>query len=104
MTPTRGFTSVMARRHEPPNSLEFFPTPPWATRALFRHVLQAIGVKEVGRVWEPACGEGHMAAVIAEFTQEPVIATDIFGYGMARRQLIFSMRNLRCPSPIARIG
>jgi hypothetical protein len=32
-------------------------------------------------VWEPACGEGHMAAVIAEFTQEPVIATDIFDYG-----------------------
>jgi hypothetical protein len=89
MTPTRGFTSVMARRHEPPGSLDFFPTPPWATRALFRHVLPAVGVKEVGRVWEPACGEGHMAAVIAEFTQEPVIATDIFDYGYGSRPVDF---------------
>jgi hypothetical protein len=71
----------MARRHEPPNSLEYFPTPLWAVRALFRHVLPALGIKEVGSVWEPACGEGHMAAVIAEFAREPVIATDIFDYG-----------------------
>ena len=72
---------MMARRHEPPNSLDFFPTPPWATRALFRHVLPALGIETIGKVWECACGEGHMAAVIAEFTHEPVIATDIFDYG-----------------------
>jgi hypothetical protein len=36
---TKGFTAVMAQRREPPDSLDYFPTPPWATRALFRHVL-----------------------------------------------------------------
>jgi hypothetical protein len=78
---TRGFTAVMAQRREPPDALDFFPTPPWATRALFRHVLPALGVETIGEVWEPACGEGHMAAVIAEFADAPVIATDIFDYG-----------------------
>lgn len=77
----KGFTAVMAQRREPPDALDYFPTPPWATRALFRHALAALNVGSVGRVWEPACGEGHMAAIIAEFTDEPVVATDIFDYG-----------------------
>jgi hypothetical protein len=81
MIATKGFTAVMAQRREPPTALDFFPTPPWATRALFRYVLPVLGIEEIGRVWEPACGAGHMAAVIAEFTREPVIASDIFDYG-----------------------
>jgi hypothetical protein len=81
MAPTaKGFTSVLAQRREPPDALDYFPTPPWATRALFRHVLPALGLEAVRSVWEPACGEGHMAAVIAEFTSV-VTATDIFDYG-----------------------
>ena len=84
-----GFTAVMARRHEPPHALDFFPTPPWATRALFRHVLPILDVKFVECVWEPACGEGHMATVIAEFTNEPVIATDIFDYGYGVNSIDF---------------
>jgi hypothetical protein len=68
----KGSTSVMARRVEPPDSLDYFPTPPWATRALFRHVLPALGVAApLGCTWEPACGAGHMASVIGEFT-DPV--------------------------------
>jgi hypothetical protein len=77
----KGFTAVMAQRREPPAALDYFPTPPWATRALFRHVLPALGVDAIGSVWEPACGEGHMAAVISEFAGAPVIASDIFPYG-----------------------
>jgi len=77
-----GSSAVMAARREPPDALDYFPTPPWATRALFRHVLPVLGVKDVGSVWEPACGEGHMSEVIAEFTREPVVVTDVFdGYG-----------------------
>lgn len=78
---TTGFTAVMAQRREPPDALDFFPTPPWATRALFRHVLPAIGVESIASAWEPACGEGHMAAAAAEFTTGPVVASDIFDYG-----------------------
>jgi hypothetical protein len=81
MAPTaKGFTAVMAQRREPPDALDYFPTPPWATRALFRHVLPALGIEAIRSVWEPACGEGHMAAVIAEFTSA-VIASDVFDYG-----------------------
>jgi hypothetical protein len=77
---TTGFTAVMAQRREPPDALDFFPTPPWATRALFRNVLPALGVEAIGSVWEPACGEGHMAAVIGEFARGPIVASDIFNY------------------------
>jgi hypothetical protein len=76
----RGFTSVMAQRREPPDALDYFPTPLWSTRALFRHVLPAIGVDAISSAWEPACGEGHMAAVITEFARGAVTASDIFQY------------------------
>ena len=85
-----GHTAVMARRREPPGALDFFCTPPWATRALFRHVLPALGVEAIGSAWEPACGEGHMAAVIEEFARGPVVASDTFdGYGYGRAPVDF---------------
>lgn len=72
----RGHTAVMAQRREPPDSLDFFPTPPWATRALFVHVVPDAG----GVAWEPAAGEGHMAEVLRE--QFAVVrASDVFDYG-----------------------
>ena len=76
----KGFTAVMAQRRDPPDALDYFPTPPWATRAFFRHVLPALDIKVMGSLWEPACGGGHMAAVTAEFTSL-VIASDVFDYG-----------------------
>lgn len=79
-------TAVMARRTEPADSLDFFPTPPWATRAFLEHVLHLVW-PELDRfdcvAWDPACGEGHMAAVLAErFAQ--VEASDIHDYGFGR--------------------
>jgi hypothetical protein len=80
----------MARRREPPGALDFFCTPPWATRALFRHVLPTLSVEAIGSTWEPACGEGHMAAVIEEFARGPVAASDVFdGYGYGRAPVDF---------------
>lgn len=70
-------TAVMARRVEPPNSLDFFPTPPWATRALFEC---ALGVGNWESAWEPAAGEGHMAEVLREYFPS-VIASDVHDYG-----------------------
>jgi hypothetical protein len=87
---TAGFTAVMARRREPPDALDYFPTPPWATRALFRRVLPALGGETIASVWEPACGEGHMAEVVTEFARGQVIASDIFNYGLGKRT-IFSV-------------
>lgn len=74
--------AVVARRKEPADSLDFFPTPPWATRALmaklYRHVSDDLNA---WRVWDPCCGEGHMSAVLTE-TFGRVLATDIHDYGL----------------------
>ena len=84
-----GAGAVMASRREPPDSLDYFPTPPWATRALFRHVLPALGVEAIDNVWEPACGEGQMAEVIAEFANGQVVASDVFDYGHGQTPVDF---------------
>lgn len=76
---TRGSTAVMARRVEPHSSLDYFPTPPWATRALTEWLAKAQGYR-LCTAWEPACGEGHMSRVIAESFEE-VYASDVHDYG-----------------------
>ena len=68
--------AVMAQRAEPNDSLDFFPTPPWATRALCEHVIELRG----RTVWEPACGEGHMAKPLKEYAVG-VLASDVHDYG-----------------------
>lgn len=75
-----GARAIMASRVEPDDSLDYFPTPPWGTRALIEHVLPAAGVHKLGDAWEPACGEGHMAEVLRESFKD-VLATDVFDYG-----------------------
>lgn len=77
----------MASRREPPDSLDFFPTPPWATRALCEHVLKPIW-ESLGTVWEPACGEGHMAEPLSEFARY-VFASDVFDYGYSENIVDF---------------
>ena len=69
----------MAQRFEGKDSLDDFPTPPWATRALLEHVIPE---KNLARhsVWDPACGEGHMAKVLNEYFGQ-LDASDIFPYG-----------------------
>jgi hypothetical protein len=86
----------LAQRRQPPGALDYFPTPPWATRALFRHVLPAININAISNVWEPACGEGHMAAVVAEFVGSSVTASDIFNYGYGTAPIDF----LNNPNPL----
>ncbi|WP_181180369.1 SAM-dependent methyltransferase [Mesorhizobium sp. B1-1-7] len=79
-------TAVMARRVESADSLDYFPTPPWSTRAFCTYVLPrfelldpATGLFPLMAI-DPACGEGHMALALREFF--PVVtATDIFDYG-----------------------
>lgn len=82
----RGGGAVMAGRVEPPDSLDFFCTPPWATRALLEHVLlpeqlatHGAGFKD-WTCWEPAAGEGHMAEVLREYFGT-VMASDVHDYG-----------------------
>lgn len=71
----------MAQRHEPADSPDDFPTPPWATRALIEHV---VGVDEVRGLscLEPACGRGYMAKPLSEYFDR-VDAADAYHYGFA---------------------
>jgi hypothetical protein len=79
----KGHSAVMAQRVEAPDSLDFFPTPPYATRALCEIVIGAtpgIGVLADKTCWEPACGEGHMSEVLKEYFAH-VHASDVHDYG-----------------------
>lgn len=78
-------TAVMQQRHEPHDSLDFFPTPAWATRALCEYISQIDPMLSTKRVWEPACGEGHMLRPLSEYF-ELVYGSDVapYGYGAVR--------------------
>ncbi|MEO9530289.1 SAM-dependent methyltransferase [Roseibium sp.] len=72
--------AVMAQRTEAKDSLDNFPTPPWATRALLEHVIEQGGYTERLTCLEPACGAGHMAKALSEYFGE-VGAYDVHDYG-----------------------
>lgn len=81
--PINGARTVMGSRVEPDDSLDYFPTPPWATRALIEKVLPQVGARaDCARqqAWEPACGEGHIAGVLEEYFGT-VVASDVHDYG-----------------------
>jgi hypothetical protein len=71
--------AVMAQRHEAKDSLDDFPTPPWATRALLENVLNHHNIDEASCL-EPACNKGHMSKVLKEYFKE-VVSSDIHDYG-----------------------
>jgi hypothetical protein len=61
---------------------DFFPTPDWATFALVDNE------KFEGQIWEPACGDGSMAKVLAAKGNE-VIATDLYDRGFGESGIDF---------------
>ncbi len=79
--------AVMSQRIEAVDSLDDFPTPPWATRALLEHVIGG-GCVAGMTCLEPACGAGHMSKVLKEYFSE-VRSSDVadYGYGPVRNFL-----------------
>lgn len=75
-------TAVMQRRRVAPDSLDYFPTPPFATRALCEFLSKGPPSEPLDdlTVWEPACGEMHMARPLAEYFGK-VRASDVHAYG-----------------------
>jgi hypothetical protein len=73
-------TAVMQQRAEPHDSLDFFPTPPWATRALCEKLpeLPAGPIWQMS-AWDPACGEHDMVRPLSECFAS-VHASDIAPY------------------------
>lgn len=78
---TGGARSIMASREQPKGSLDYFPTPPFATRTLMNDVLPHLRIdpQDMGLVAEPCCGEGHMSGVLQEYGLD-VRASDIADY------------------------
>jgi hypothetical protein len=81
--------AVTEQRHSARDALDFFPTPPWGTRALVEIVLRdRLGFDlEMTRIWEPAAGEGHMAEVLREYKPACVFASDVHRYPEARGRI-----------------
>lgn len=75
-------SAVMQQRSEPHNSLDDFPTPPWATRALLNYLQEHDYLYDPGLLLcaEPAANRGHMVTPLKE-TFGTVIASDIHDYG-----------------------
>jgi len=71
--------AVMAQRHEPKDSPDDFPTPPWATRALLQHVIRDPNLSNLTCL-EPACGRGYMSRPLLEKFQR-VDSADLIDYG-----------------------
>lgn len=73
-------TAVMQRRAEAHDSLDDFPTPPWAGRALCEMLLQRGVPLERQSCWEPACNRGYLVRGLADYFDR-VIASDVHDYG-----------------------
>lgn len=79
MKPTENYAVTARRLANTTDSLDDFPTPPWATRALIEHV---IGPERVSHAicWEPACNRGYMARPLSEYFRK-VFSADVHDYG-----------------------
>lgn len=71
----------MQQRQEPHDSLDDFPTPPWATRALCEWVEREVYPLSDLDCRDPAANRGYMARPLAEYFGR-VEASDIFDYGV----------------------
>lgn len=95
-------SAVMAQRREPPDSLDYFPTPPWATRALCEWLARR---RDLGGLtaWDPACGELHMARPLAEYFAQ-VRASDVHDYASGQEWVYDFLIQWALPGPIERDG
>jgi hypothetical protein len=73
-------SAVMQQRSEPHDSLDDFPTPPWATRALCDWMVDWVPYDTFDVCREPAANRGHMVKPLSEYFTK-VVATDIHDYG-----------------------
>lgn len=91
-------SAVMQQRREPHDSLDDFPTPPWATRALCEW-LRREWCPEPGD-WpsftcrEPAANRGHMVRPLSEYFGR-VEGSDVHDYGAG-----FAVRDFLFPTPL----
>lgn len=80
MTQNRS-TAVMQRRVEAHDSLDDFPTPPWATRALCEWLNGKVNPLDHMTCREPAANRGHMVKPLSEYFAK-VEGSDAHDYGV----------------------
>ncbi len=73
-------SAVMQQRSEPKRSLDDFPTPPWATRALCEALMANGHDLSTKTAREPAANRGFMVRPLREYFGD-VKASDIMDYG-----------------------
>lgn len=85
MTGQNRSSAVMQQRSEPHDSLDDFPTPPWATRALCEYIAR-YSARRLGDLScrEPAANRGHMVKPLFEYFGH-VMASDVHDYGAGYR-------------------
>ena len=77
--PQNRSSAIFSQRHETLDSLDDFPTPPWATRALME-------LRQIKSDWqrmtclEPACGRGTMSIPLLEYFGT-VDSSDVYDHG-----------------------
>lgn len=77
-------SAVMQQRHEAHDSLDDFPTPPWATRALCEFLVGEGYDLSTRSCREPAANRGHMVKPLREYFGA-VEAADVHDYGAGFR-------------------
>lgn len=83
--------AVMQQRHEAHDSLDDFPTPPWAGRALCEHV---IAVDPQDSLWEPAANRGFLLRGLASYFRT-AHGSDVHDYGAG-----FRVADFLFPGPV----
>lgn len=87
MTGQNRSSAVMQQRSEPHDSLEDFPTPPWAVRALCEWIGGPINMMECR---EPAANRGYMARALGEYFNKVEVADQHdYGLGYEVRDYLF---------------
>jgi len=83
--------SIVGDRPEGRPELDFYPTPPEATKALLPHIDYW-----KGPIWEPACGDGAISRVLKKWYQDRVIiSTDLHDYGYGKSGVDFLQETWR---------
>lgn len=82
-------SAVMAQRSEAHDSLDDFPTPPWATRAICSRIARDTRLTDLS-ARDPCAGRGHMVRPLQEYFSE-VYAADVhdYGAGIAQRDFLY---------------
>ena len=77
----RDHRHMMNDRQESRASLDDFPTPPWATRAICEELMRSGEMLDRQSVHDPACGRGTMLRPLREYFQRTT-GSDVADYGI----------------------